>query len=224
MPTMPPICLLHIGKTGGSFLRSIIRHNAGRGRTDLRLLPHQGNATSSAKRHGADRRLAFVIRDPETRFVSGFLSRMRQGRPTYEFNWSAEEAAAFMWFATPDQLAVALGSDDARMQSAARFAMRSIEHLNFDYSYYFRSAEALAEERDRIAMCIDLPRLSARLDEVMERLGFDSYEMPPEPRHHANPAPLPALSEAGRTALRAYWAEDWAIYEAALEVARAQFP
>jgi len=219
-----PICLLHIGKTGGSFLRSIIRHNEGRGQSDLRLLPHQGNAKSSAKRHGADRRLALVIRDPETRFVSGFYSRMRQGRPTYDFPWSAEEAIAYSWFASADDLAVALGSSDERMKSAARFAMASIEHLALDYAYYFGSLDGFKAERSQIAMCIDLPRLTVNLDAVMERLGFPDYQMPHKPRVHASPGALPALSEAGRAGLRAYWAEDWAIYEAALAEARRQFP
>jgi len=223
MTSGSPICLLHIGKTGGSFLRSILRHNEGRGRADLRLLPHQGNAKSSAKRHGADRRLALVIRDPEERFLSGFYSRLRQGRPTYDFPWSAEEAAAYSWFAEADDLARALDGPDERMKSAARFAMASIEHLSLNYAYYFESRAGFEAERDRIAMCIDLPRLTERLDEVMARLGFDDYQMPHTPRLHASPVPHPPLSEEGRAALRAYWAEEWEIYGAALEVARLQF-
>jgi hypothetical protein len=224
MTDQNPICLMHIGKTGGSFLRSIIRHNVDVGTSDLRLLKHQGNLRSSARHHGATRKLAFVIRDPETRFLSGFYSRLRQGRPTYDFPWSGEEATAFSFFATANDLAEGLDSMDERLKSAARFAMGAIQHLHLNYQYYFESVEALLAERSKIMVCIDLPRLNKNLDEVMSRLGFDDYQMPHRPVLHASPTPPPALSDAGKAALREFWAEEWVLYDAALQLAQDQFP
>ena len=197
MAAQPPICVLHIGKTGGSYLRSIIRANPGPGQTELRLLKHPGNLRSSRRHHGDTRRLAFVVRDPAWRFVSAFNSRMRQGRPTYQFDWTPEEAVAFAWFDSPDALARGLGSSDPRLHSAARFAMRAIQHLKLDYRYYFEDVETLAAERSRIAMAIDLADLNRNLDGVMARLGLADYKMPHRPVVHAAPTPAEPGSVPG---------------------------
>ena len=71
----------------------------------------------------------FFVRDPVARFVSGFYSRKRKGRPRHHVEWSAGERRAFEAFATPQSLAAALGSADERERRRARRAMRKIRHL-----------------------------------------------------------------------------------------------
>ena len=56
--------------------------------------------------------VAFFVRHPVSRFVSGFNSRMRKGRPRRNVEWSEGERWSFERFRTPDELARALASAD----------------------------------------------------------------------------------------------------------------
>jgi hypothetical protein len=40
-----------------------------------------------------DMRLCFILRDPLSKMISGFNSRLVQGRPTYNSLWSPQETA-----------------------------------------------------------------------------------------------------------------------------------
>lgn len=219
MSDAAPISILHIGKTGGSFLRSVLRHNKPRWSRVLHLGNHDSTIESTRARYGDTRELAFVIRDPLERFQSAFYSRMRQGRPTYNSAWSNSEAIAFLWFETAEELALALSGDDLRRQSAAKYAMKSIQHLNRDYRWYLGSVIDLLAERERIRMCIDLSELTARLPEVMASLGVSEFEMPKNPRRHENPDPPSPLSEAAEASLREFWAEEFELYAVARDIA-----
>ena len=218
-PDIPPICLLHIGKTGGSYVRSILKHNQTRWTSPLNLLGHGATLKGTAKRFGPDRKLAFVVRDPLTRFSSAFYSRQRQGRPTYQSQWSAEEAAAFLWFETAEELALALASSKEREKSAALFAFTAIQHLNADLRHYLGGVETLLEERDNIVVCADLPDLNAHLPAIMTTLGVPEFEMPPKPKAHTAPTPSPEISAQAQAALRTYWAEEFEIYDTACSIA-----
>lgn len=218
-PTIPTICILHIGKTGGSFLRSVLHYNKDRWQAPMQLLGHGATLKNSAKRFGADRQLAFVVRDPVSRFISAFYSRQRQGRPTYQSGWSAEEAAAFLWFEHAEELALALASDAPRRKSAALFAFNAIQHLRTDLRFYLGSLEEMLAERDRIVVCVDLCHLNTHLPTIMARLGVAEFEMPPTPQAHAAPSPLPSLSAAAEAALRDHWAEEFELYEVACALA-----
>lgn len=219
MQPSSPICLLHIGKTGGSFLRSVLRHNETRWQAQLHLLGHNATLRGTAKRFGSDRQLAFIARDPLERFVSAFYSRQRQGRPTYNSQWTAEEAAAFLWFEEAEDLALALASDQERLRSAASFAFHAIQHLRGDLRFHLGSAETLLAERDNIAVCVDLAHLNTHLPFIMERLGVPEFEMPPKPKTHTAPAPLPRLSAKAEAALRGHWEEEFELYAVACEIA-----
>ena len=216
----PSICMLHIGKTGGSYLRSILKHNEARWTLPLHLLGHGATLKGTAKRFGADRQLAFVVRDPLVRFSSAFYSRQRQGRPTYQSQWSAEEAAAFLWFETAEELALALASKNEREKSAALFAFNAIQHLKGDLRHYLGGVETLLAARDNIAVCVDLPDLDAHLPKIMACLGVPDYVMPPNPETHNSPNQIPNLSPRAEAALRAHWAEEFELYETACDIAR----
>ncbi len=220
MTTDVPICILHIGKTGGTFLRSVLRHNRPRWTRDVRLNRHDATRMGTLKRLGPEREFAFVTRDPVERFVSAFYSRLREGRPTFNSNWSAEEAIAYQWFEEAEELALALNSKDQRLYSAARFAMRHIQHLGQDHRWYLGSALDLLAEREQIAMCVDLSELNQRLPQVMARLGVPEFEMPPRPKRHEDPMKRPPLSHAAEAALRDYWAEEFELYEVALAISK----
>ncbi len=206
-----PICLLHIGKTGGTFLRSVLKA-ADYLPTNLQVLKHSDTLESTRRRYGNDRRLAFVIRDPRTRFVSAFESRMRQGRPTYNSQWSSAEATAFMWFPDANALAEALGSDDERMRSAASFAMENIQHLRLNYQHFLTSAEALEREKENIQFCIDLAELDTKLPDALAGLGITSQPNIEEAKRHAAPGQPTRLSALAERNLRDYWDKEFEIY------------
>ncbi|RLJ41095.1 hypothetical protein BCF46_2883 [Litoreibacter meonggei] len=212
--------MLHIGKTGGSYLRSVLRHNEARWTRPLHLLGHGATLNGTAKRFGADRQLAFVVRDPLSRFSSAFYSRQRQGRPTYNSQWSAEEAAAFHWFETAEDLAIALTSPQEREKSAALFTFHAIQHLKANLRHYLGGVNTLLAAQDNIAICVDLPDLDAHLPKIMACLGVPDHDMPPNPKTHKAPNPIPNLSPRAEAALRAHWAEEFELYETACDIAR----
>lgn len=84
-------------------------------------------------------RAVFFLRDPVTRFVSGFNSRLRQGRPRYSVPWTPTEKTIFERFATPNALALALSSENAEERAAAESAMRGIRHVREHFAQWFGS-------------------------------------------------------------------------------------
>ena len=219
MAELPPLCLLHIGKTGGTYLRSLLRFNNSRWTRPIKLLRHSATLKNTVDSFGEDRELAFTFRDPTDRFVSGFYSRLRQGRPTYQANWTPAEATAFLWFETAEELALALVSQDERRRSAAIFALGAIEHLKSNLVAFLHSPQTLNSARDQVVMCVDVADLDAKLPKVMDRLGVETFKMPADPKRHAAPDPLPVLSPEAETALRSYWSEEYALYQTCQQLA-----
>jgi polyphosphate kinase len=137
---------------------------------------------------------------------------MRQGRPTFQSNWSSAEAAAFLWFETAEDLALALSSSVERRKSAAIFALDAIAHLKSNLASFLHSSQRLNLSRDQIVMCVDVAELDARLPQVMTALGVPDFKMPESPKRHAAPVPLPSLSAEAEAALRAFWSEEYELY------------
>jgi hypothetical protein len=71
--------------------------------------------------------------------VSGFNSRLRQGQPRYFKPWTPAEKTAFERFTTPNQLALALTSQDMVERTAAENAMHSITHVRGICARWFGS-------------------------------------------------------------------------------------
>lgn len=130
----PRAHFLHIGKTGGTAVKFALG-NASDGAYEIVL---HGHGTTLEQVPPGDR-FFFVLRDPVERFVSGFYSRQRQGRPRYRSPWSPAEERAFQHFDTPEALAIALSSSDGDARDHALAAMRSIEHVRDAYSVWFKN-------------------------------------------------------------------------------------
>lgn len=185
MMPMRTIHFLHIGKTGGT----VIKHA---------LSPHCHGATQRIMLHEHATRLSdispgeqvfFFLRDPISRYVSGFYSRKREGRPRYASPWSPAECCAFSCFATPDALAMALTSSDTSLQLAAVDAMHSISHVRDRYSRWFGSDEYV---RARLADIFFIGRqesLAADFARLKDMLGLDPALALPEDAvsAHKNP-------------------------------------
>ena len=213
------ICLLHVGKTGGTTVKEKIK-NAGQSKENVIVGTHEMTIEKSAKTHGAHRKVAFLFRDPLERFVSGFYSRLRQGRPAYSVIWTAAEAVSFSYFHTPNELAEALSSDDERLKSAARFAFNSLVHLKLDYKHYFGSASRLSMEESsgNIVVCCETSKLNRHMDKILHVLGYGFDSVVSDETYHAG-AEVHELSNLATQNLKEQLKDDFEIYARCQDIA-----
>lgn len=133
----PRFHFLHIGKTGGNSIKGALKEQLKESRFSIRLHSHR----ITLRKIPAGQAVFFVLREPISRFISGFNSRLRMGQPRNYVPWSPEEKTAFERFKTPDELAQALLSSNPEERAAAENAMRSIEHVRDKYAKWFESEE-----------------------------------------------------------------------------------
>ncbi len=149
---------LHIGKTGGTALRAVLEQHAARsGQDSMRKLPHKFTLHRVIYEF-PEAQIGLFVRDPVQRFVSGFLSRRRCGRPRYNSTWSVEETRAFTMFPTPTQLGEAL----ARRDPEAICAVAAIQHTRRNLAHYLHDVSTLERFRGRIGFIGRLDRLERR--------------------------------------------------------------
>lgn len=122
----PTIHFLHIGKTGGTAIKVCLKKLR-----DDNIILHKHNITLPDI--PKDDKVFFILRNPITRFVSGFNSRQRKGAPRYFFPWTKQEEAAFTKFNTANELAESLSSKNNETKTSAELAMRNIQHVKESY-------------------------------------------------------------------------------------------
>lgn len=127
--------LIHIGKTGGSNLKSTLK-NVKLNKFELIFHPHEVGLIDIP----IGEKYFFCTRDAIERFQSGFYSRKRKGQPRYYSEWSESEKISFNKFSTPEELASSLDINEDSYQDA-KFAMKSITHVNSSYWDWFHSEE-----------------------------------------------------------------------------------
>ncbi len=158
---------LHIGKTGGTAIKYALQswdeHNS---RYLLFFHPHRVVLEDIP----AGEKVFFCLRNPASRFVSGFLSRQRQGYPRYSNAWNRDEKTAFHRFKTPDDLASALSSPNER--EAAVHAMKSIAHVNKSFWYWFKNEQYFRSRTNDIIFIGFQERLSEDFETLRSILGF----------------------------------------------------
>ena len=189
--------VLHIGKTGGSSIKYALRqasqdHPLSTGRVlqvsrqhVVVLHPHRISFTDIPAGEG----VVFVLRDSVSRFVSGFHSRLREARPRKFMPWSDDERVAFEYFKTPNDLAVALSSEDEAQRARAESAMLTIGHVNTTYRKWL-VGEAYLQSRaaDVFSICFQ-ENLSEGFLQLRDKLGMDiSVALPEDPvKSHRTP-------------------------------------
>jgi hypothetical protein len=215
---------IHVSKSGGSTLRYAIREarKVNGGKLDSQWGPiwgHNHLFTMSDLEEGE--MAVFALRDPITRFVSGFYSRLREGAPRYHIRHTRAERRAFGWFSTPQALADALAEKRGRDNRRARIAMDSIGHVkrrmtfwtgkpdylrrHLDQVLYVARQETLSEDWERLKELLDMPR------EVMLS-GDDTIA------HRTDYIGDRVISEKGTRALRKWYAEDYELLAIADQV------
>ncbi len=212
-----PLHVLHVGKTGGTALNHVLVEHA----AVCRYRPVFGGHELTLADVPVGERFMFFIRDPLSRFVSAFNSRLREGRPRYHYPWRDEEKVAFARFKTPDQLATALSADDGALRSEAEAAMRGVGHLSTAYSFWFGDEAAFRARMPNVFFIGFQERLDLDFAALRERLGLPAEaELPRGDAAHEAPAGLDRrLSDAGEANLREWYADDLAFVELCRELA-----
>lgn len=199
--------VLHIGKTGGTAVKAALRPYQRSGRYDLELAWHDALLRDVPR----GEHVVFFLRDPVARFVSGFDNQQRGATPRYEHSWTAAEAAAFERFATPTDLALALGSADLEERDAAEAAMRGIDHVRTSFWDWFEDEAYFRSRLDDVFLVGFQETLDADFAELRRRLELpESVALPSDDveahRRPAPPSPLPAEAEA---LIRRWYAADY---------------
>ena len=135
---------LHLGKTGGTAIKYAIKQCT-EADSPYVINLHSHKFKLSDVPHGES--VFFFIRNPISRFISGFYSRQRQGQPRYFFPWSPDEKISFENFSTPNQLAIALSSSNIEEKKQAIVAMKSIKHVNDSYWKWFDNGRVVCRTR-----------------------------------------------------------------------------
>lgn len=180
-----PVHFLHIGKTGGSAIKFALGKYPVDGQYALHL--HKHGVRLSDIPQGDQ--IIFAVRDPLSRFVSGFYSRQRQGQPRIYSSWSPAEKKAFEYFSTPNQLAVALSSENPEEKEMALMAMRRIGHVNSSYWDWFKDEDYFRSRLKDIFFVGFQERLTEDFEILKRKLGMPENAKLPndEVSAHKNP-------------------------------------
>ena len=205
---------LHIGKTGGTFFKKTVKDPGSFTHEPMLLIPLGHNIKHQHLPHGS--RFILGTRAPDSRFVSGFLSRRRRAT-TGRNRQSRAEQAAFARFDGPNALAEALDDTDIATRQAAQAAMEAIRHVNEPHGLWFPDRARLADDiaAGRVFR-VRQERLIADMRAVFAATGFAVAPDKLEARPRAHVAPDSAdkhLSERARANLRAHYADDYAFLD-----------
>lgn len=204
------IKFLHIGKTGGSFIKYIINKVDTNGKLELRY--HHNSILD-----GNTGPCIFFVRDPVKRFISGFISRLRKGQPRIYSEWSRDEQIAFTNFKTPDELATSLSSSDKYIYNKAIHAMNSISHVKMGLSHYLIDIDNIKKHKDKIIYVGKTETMNNDLENVIKMLGYN-YIISNDDMDNINTHKTPAnyehmkcLSDLGKQNIIKYFSKDYEI-------------
>jgi hypothetical protein len=153
-----------------------------------------------------------MLRDPVSRFVSGFNSRRRRGRSLNDAEWNQDEAAAFAAFPTANDLAEALSVTHDDRRAAAVAAMRGIYHVKSSYADWLVDVGYLESRRDDILWVGQTSRLAADFDRLKQILGLPAEcVLPADPvaSHRRLDSDETYLSPVGIKNIERWYATDY---------------
>jgi hypothetical protein len=129
---------LHIGKTGGTAIKEVLKRYLESSKYIIILHGH----STSLKDIPKGELVFFFLRDPISRFVSGFYSRQRKGQPRYNSDWNEYEKKVFNTFTTPNEVALALADPLSKEYEIAKISMQYVQHFRpykdwyIDFQYF----------------------------------------------------------------------------------------
>ncbi len=208
----PAAHFLHIGKTGGTAVKVAIRQAQSSSNYRVVLRRHEVHLDSIPE----GEYFFFCVRDPIARYLSGFLSRQREGQPRYRIRWREDEAIAFGHFQSPDALAVSLSAGGTEQQDAEA-AMHAIRHVRDSYWDWFGDPDSFRRRADHILWVGHQESLD--LSPLATTLGLENLQLPTDPwEANRGPQEKPDLSDLARENLRRWYAKDYEFLDLCAEI------
>lgn len=208
------IHFLHIGKNAGTQIRHIASQiNARSGK--YTFVTHRHRTRLSDLPEGAQ--YFFSIRDPISRFQSGFYSRKRKGRPRVLLEWSPGERVTFTQFEHANDLAEALFEPSRRGRDAYS-AVQSILHLAMhQHSWFGREGHFLATQPP--LHIIRQEKFADDMADFMDVLGLDRgmASISDVAAHRNDYSEVPELSEKAVRNLSVWYAADIEFYRLCID-------
>jgi len=204
---------LHIGKCAGTAIMDVAAMLEETS-PDMRII-YSGHDTYLMDIPETDRYF-FGVRDPITRFRSGFYSRKRRGRPQYDYHWTQGEALAFANFEHANDLAEALFAQGETGRRAF-MAMKSIRHCSQNQVDWFSRAGDLFVNRPPVWI-LRQEHFAADFAVLCGRLGLDfdavyAKQNAGGANSHANDyTGAPPLSDLAKANLARWYAPDFELY------------
>lgn len=207
--------LLHIGKTGGTAANAVIKaNNKLKVGHRVECFGHKIGLTDVVEDNLCEN-VMFFIREPVSRYISAFNSRLRKGMPRHFNEWSPQEKVAFEAFKTPNQLAEALSDPDEEVREKAREGMLAIRHLRRSYTHFLDSVELLEREKDRIYFIAATENFEHDFGLMRKLVGVSpDLELPVDElgAHRTPEGYEKTVSELGRKNVMDYYENDYLIY------------
>jgi hypothetical protein len=205
------IAFLHIGKNAGTQIVHLTRQLECYG-LKVKKLGH------SVKRSSIPSNVPyfFSIRDPVSRFKSGFYSRKRKGMPRIYSEWNEHEKLAFNHFDHANDLAEALWRRDCTGNFAA-MAIQSISHTAMQQIDWF-TCSAFIDSFPPLWI-IRQEKFEDDFNELLSRLNLDlrlsnlSLASESAAAHANDYSGSPQLSDLAVENLNKWYARDLAFYE-----------
>jgi hypothetical protein len=198
---------LHIGKTGGSAIKAALANHL---ETPNYILEMHDHGTSLIDIPCGEY-VFFFLRDPVSRFISGFYSRLRKGRPRYYTEWSLQEKNVFKTFNTPNQLACSLADKNSKQHLLSLIAMKHVQHFK-PYKNWYGNFEYFKSRVGDILYVGFQESLNADFANLINILGLtESISLPSDDiAAHRNPTDVDKSIDAGGVlALQEWFAEDF---------------
>jgi hypothetical protein len=207
-PRRRTLHFLHIGKTGGTAIKHAL--NIGSSNCEYTIQLHRHGFTLPDVPVGDG--VIFFLRDPISRFVSGFYSRQRQGQPRGFWAWSPKERDAFERFRTANDLARCISSSDEEQRRMAYRAMKGIQHVRDSYWRWFEGEDYFRSRLSDIFFVGFQETLSDDFEALRAKLGLsDAARLPADDiQAHRNPEGLDTtLDEQAIANLKRWYESDY---------------
>ena len=158
---------MHIGKCAGNQIESLLTQISNQ--SDFTFTFHQ----HEIKLRHLDSAVPyfFSIRNPISRFFSGFYSRKRKGQPKFYNPWTSHEEKSFQYFPHANNLAESLFDHDLEGR-LARNAITTIGHLRNHQIDWFEGQGEFLDLHPPVGI-IRVEHFDRDLDKLLSKLDLD---------------------------------------------------
>jgi len=231
-----PIHFLHIGKTGGTALHYSLKKHTERYTSPIPtflkklrtrkesdfnyiffIYPHYIKLRDIP--HGDP--VVFALREPISRYVSGFNGRLRQDKPAHHAPWTAAEKTAFSIYRSASQLAEDISSQDQETKARAESAMNSITHVQSSYFEWFKNEVYFKKRESDIFFIAFQEQLESDFEDLKQKLDLPNTLKLPKSTKHAHRSTDPSakkLSDRAIHNLESWYKQDIEFYKACREL------